>query len=80
MRVKPCGKLQHLESGRLDSYCACAKNKGELWRNPKLQKIETTENGKSQKFSIEVVIFVTYHGKGLCHSKTELKLVFLILS
>ena len=26
-------------------------------------------------FSIEVVIFVTYHWKGLCHSKVELKLV-----
>jgi hypothetical protein len=25
---------------------------------------------------IEVVIFVTYHGKGLCHSKMELKSVF----
>jgi hypothetical protein len=28
-------------------------------------------------FNIEVVMFVTYHGKGLCHSRTELKLVFL---
>jgi hypothetical protein len=28
-------------------------------------------------FSIEVEIFVTYHGKGLCHSIVELKLIFL---
>ena len=30
-------------------------------------------------FSIEVVNFVTYHGKGLYHSKTELELVYIIL-
>ena len=27
-------------------------------------------------FSIEVVNFVTYHGKGLYHSKMELELVY----
>ena len=30
--------LQHLESGGLDSYCSCAKNKGELRRNPRSTK------------------------------------------
>jgi hypothetical protein len=56
--------LQHLESGGLDSYCACAKNKGELWRNPRLRKQKLLWHWKS--VTPTFVVRCSLHTIGQC--------------